>query len=448
MSLRRNLNFRHDLRGSVATTFSLSFIPLMMLVGSAVDYSRLIAYQAKVQGAADQAAIGSAHLSGTDAVARAAGIVQAVLGTSELTYSTQASVDTATGIVSVTVAASMPTSIMSSVVASLDISRTAKARAATNSTPGADAVVDDSCIFSLGETLTISTDTMTFNGSPSVNLRGCSLRSNKSMKCNGSSTYATSWAVGDITGCADPHPRQPYVPDIYREVSSNISFLCGANQGGVTWTATTYGALPSSQNAIVVQRPGYTEVHICGNLRLVGTTNTSLTGPFPTSDTVVIVENGGIDIDGDSDVRASRMTFVLASRGYEDENKPIVRWPKGNGSNAGSWAVSASVDPGNPWKGHAVYQNPTLDSGADTYWRSGTTFTFDGILYLPNAQFTVSGQVVAGPASCSKVVVGEFTLNGAVNLVQSAAGCANMQVTQYYQVAVPTVTGTSAWLAQ
>ena len=109
MSLRRNLNFCRDVSGSVAATFSLSFVPLLMLVGSAVDYSRLIAYQAKVQGAADQAAIGSAHLSGVEAVTRAAGIVEAVLGTTELTYSTQASTDPVTGIVTVNVAASMPT---------------------------------------------------------------------------------------------------------------------------------------------------------------------------------------------------------------------------------------------------------------------------------------------------------------------------------------------------
>ncbi len=450
MFTRNFINFRgwRDERGTVAMTFSLAFVPMLMFVGASVDYARVVTYSARVQQAADHAAIGSAHLTSDAAAALATSLVEAELGSSELTFLTQASSDPATSIMSVAVMATMQNTIMSSVLPSVDITRSAKARVASQGSSGTETVADDSCIFTLGETLTISTNTMTFNGSPSVDLTGCSLRSNKSMKCNGSSTYATSYAVGDIVGCSNPHPRQAYMPDIYRSLSSGIELQCGSSAGGVTWTGSTAGNLPTGGNVRTLARSDYTEVHICGNLRIDGTAATSLTGAAPTLDTVVVVENGGIYVGEDSDVRANRMTFVLASKGESDSNRPIVRWPNGNGSNAGSWAVSASTGANNPWKGIALYQNPSLNDGADMSWQSGTKFQLDGILYLPNAQFTVSGQVLAGPSSCSKIIVGEFTLNGAVTLRQSAVGCANMQVTQYFQQGAPATSSTSAYLTQ
>jgi hypothetical protein len=298
-------------------------------------------------------------------------------------------------------------------------------------------------VFSLGETLTISTDTMTFNGSPSVNLAGCSLRSNKSMKCNGSSTYATSYAVGSIVGCSDPHPGQAVVPDIYAGLASNISKVCGAEVGGVTWTASGAGALPSGANVKSVERSGFTEIHVCGTLTLNGTNATTLTGSAPSIDTVVVVENGNIQLANGAYVNSSRVTFILA--GGADSS--VVAWPNGNGGNAATWNVSASIGDANPWKGIALYQSPSVTTGVDMSWGSGTTLAVDGVAYFPNAQLTESGQVTYGPTGCSKLVVGEFTLNGAVNLKQSAAGCAGMQVTQYSTISSTSTQG-SAYLLQ
>jgi hypothetical protein len=89
----------------------------------------------------------------------------------------------------------------------------------------------------------------------------------------------------------------------------------------------------------------------------------------------------------------------------------------------------------------AIYENPSLN--ADMSWKSGVTFSIDGVLYFPRAAFTVSGQVVSGPTGCAKIVVGEFTLNGSVNMQQSDAACASMQVAQYAFPSATTTTTTA-----
>jgi Flp pilus assembly protein TadG len=438
--------FVRDRRGAVAAVFALSFVPLVLLLGAAVDYGRAVSLGAKMQNAADQAAVASAALDASAAGTQAANIVNAAIADTGETFATQTTVDPGSNALTVSVTTSLPTTIMSYLVPSITIRRSATAQAGNAASAGTSAVSDDACIFTLGETLTISTNTMTFNGSPSVNLTGCSLRSNKSMKCNGSPTGANSFAVGDIVGCSNPHPGQAFMPDIYSSLASNITLQCGTSSGGVTWTASSAGGLPTGANVKTVSQSGYTEIHICGNLTLNGTSSTSLTGAAPESDTVVIVENGGIIIANGANVNANRMTFVLASGTGSGSNYPIVTWPSGNGSNASSMSLTASTGASNPWKGMAIYQNPSINAFADMSWGSGTTLTIDGIIYFPNAQFTVYGQVMSGPSACSKVVVGEFTLNGAVNLKQSSAACSTMQVTQYYQAGTTATAATSPYL--
>ena len=440
--------FGGDRSGTVAAIFGLSFVPMVMFTGLAVDYGRANTLSAQLQAAVDQAAISGAQLAGDVAAATAVNMVKGAMEKTGLTFDTTASTDPSTKILTVSSTVDMPMKILSMWVPSWTLTRTSKAlpgsATITNGTPG---INDDSCIFTMGETLTISTNTMTFNGSPSVNLTGCSLRSNKSMKCNGSSTGADSYAVGDIVGCSNPHPGQQAMTDIYTGIASNITLKCGTRQEGVWWNANWSGSLPTGENVKSVSRSGYTEIHICGNLVLSGSSSNWLTGASPSTDTVVVVENGGIVIASGSNVQASRMTFVLASSGGS-YNYPIVYWPNGNGGNASSWSVTASTEPTNPWKGMVIYQNPSLNSTADMSWNSGATFSFDDIVYFPNAQLTVSGQVYSGPTGCSKLVVGEFTLNGAVNLKQSSVGCASMQVTQFFQPGTTQVTTAGAVLVQ
>ena len=320
--------------------------------------------------------------------------------------------------------ASLQTTMLSILVPSVAFSRSTSVSG--SNAPGASANVENACIFTMGEDLEVASNTMTFNGSPNVMLSGCSLRSNKSMKCNGGSTDAQTFAVGSIVGCSNPHGGQPAVPDVYASLAGNISFLCGANANGYLWTAGNALPAPVPNALISVPRSGYTELHVCGTLTLAGDANHSLTGAAPASDTVVIIENGKIVLSDSAYVSAVKTTFVLAGGGAST----LVEFPNGAGKSA-TLDVSASTAASNPWKGVAIYQNPSVQTGVDTTWKPGATLSLSGVVYFPNAWLTVQGNIVAGAAACAKIVAGEFTLNGAVNLQQSSQACADAAVTQY-----------------
>ena len=213
----------------------------------------------------------------------------------------------------------------------------------------------------------------------------------------------------------------------------------------MTWTASSTGALPTGTNVKTVTQTGYTEIHICGNLTLTGTSANTLTGASPAADTVVVIENGGLVMAGSASVKANHVTFVLASG--NSGNPPIVSWPSGAG-NAAILTVSSSVGASTPWKGMAIYQNPSVsfDSYDDNTWKPGAAITFDGLLYFPNALLTVSGNINVGTAGCAKIVAGEFVLNGNVNLKQTAAACASQGVTQYTWTGTPGTPATSTRL--
>src|ERR1700716_632504 len=58
-SLRLIGRFRRDQRGNIAVIFAITCVPLISAIGCAVDYTRIMQMQSKLQAAADAAAVGS-----------------------------------------------------------------------------------------------------------------------------------------------------------------------------------------------------------------------------------------------------------------------------------------------------------------------------------------------------------------------------------------------------
>ena len=424
--------FRRENRGTVAVIFGLSLAPAMILAGAAADYSRGLKVATQAQTALDAAVLGAMEQPAGTRAAAARRLFDANFQTADASVTAETFTESSSA-VSASVAVSIPTRLVSAIVPAMTLSRSSSAAQSSTTVSGGS---DNSCILTLGEQLTVSSDVMTFNGSPAVALSGCSLRSNKSMDCNGHSTGAQTYAVGSIVGCSYPHSGQATTPDSYAAISSNIQTYCGANAGGYSWVANETPPAAIANTVIPVSRVGYNEIHVCGSLTLSGAAGATLTGATPGADTVVIIENGALNIASAASITANRVTFVLAGGSGQT---PIVNWPSGNGANASSMSISASTSAANPWQGMAIYSNPTLNYNMS--WGSGVTFSLDGVLYFPNAGFTVYGQLTSGPTGCSKVVVGEFTLDGSVNLRQSAGACASLQVSQY--VYPSTVTSTA-----
>ena len=90
-------------------------------------------------------------------------------------------------------------------------------------------------------------------------------------------------------------------------MASNITKLCGTNRPGVTWTG---GSLPPLSGSFIQVNPtGQTEYHVCGDLTVTGTGY--LTGSAPTTDYVIVIENGKLNIANNANISTKRTAIVL-----------------------------------------------------------------------------------------------------------------------------------------
>jgi hypothetical protein len=177
---------------------------------------------------------------------------------------------------------------------------------------------------------------------------------------------------------------------------------------------------------------GRTEYHICGDLTLSGTG--SLTGSAPSSDSLIVIENGSLNVANNASVSVARMAIVLTG----DNTVPsAVNFPNGNGKQA-KLTLSPPLDPTNPWQGVALYQDPKLTNNVDNKWGPGTDFNADGLVYLANSNVVTDGNTASSNAQCSKFVMNGFTTNGKVSLDfdQTVASCAAIGLKQWGGITV------------
>jgi Flp pilus assembly protein TadG len=189
--------FWHDEEGSIVQVFAFSLVPMIGLMGAAVDYSRASDNRAKLQAAIDGATLAGAEDGSAQWQVVAGDTFKALykpkgeaVPTPQFTSSSNQYAGTA--------ATSTTTSLLTPFgYKAIEIS--AAAKALTN--PGQS---ETSCILTLGQGQALAAETMTFSGSPNVSLAGCNLRSNESMKCNGHDTGAlASMSAGTTTNCID-----------------------------------------------------------------------------------------------------------------------------------------------------------------------------------------------------------------------------------------------------
>lgn len=411
--------FRKDKNASLAVVMGLSMIPATGFAGAAIDYSRAMRAADQLQIAIDAATLSGAILALSNREDRSKAVFNANISDlmpgapATATFATKH--DPAIGSIYVgTARATIETAVMKVMgINSITITSRSNALFGTG---------DNSCILTLGGELDLDDETMTFNGSPNINLAGCTIRSNKSIKCNGHSTGAiASIAAGNVTNCPNPASNAGIVPDIYAAAANNIEKKCGAIYGSVSWDGTS---VPTGGDVMTFSRPGYKEIHVCGTLKLTGTG--TLAGTGSSEDTVIVVENGNIEVTDGADLKALRTTFVISG----DNPNGKFEFPNGNGKTA-KLNVSSSVASGNPFAGIAIYQDPRSSQIVSATWGPGASLIVDGINYQPRTDLTLGGVAETGSSQCSKLVTYSFRINGAVSLKQDATGCKDQQVSQY-----------------
>jgi hypothetical protein len=414
--------FGRDSRGSVVTTFTLTLIPILGAVGAAVDYTRANNVKAALQASLDSAVLAGAK----DATSNWAQVALNVFNGNVQSKGSTVATPTFTvnnGKYTGSVTAAVPTEFIGILhISSMNVSVTSVSAAAS--------APDGACILTLDHGKPFSHISMTFNGNPSINLSGCTLQSNTSLDCNGHSGGAlASKGAGTVTGCTNPKSNAPVIPDIYGPLASNITKKCGASRPGVTWIP---GSLPSPPSMITVNGSGYVEYHICGDLTLSG--SGYLTGNPPAGDSIIVIENGTLTIANNASINATRTAIVLTGN---NSYASSINFPNGNGHGA-TLSLSPPTGAGNPWRGVAIYQDPSLTNSVDDDWGPGATFNADGVIYLPNANVVLHGNSASNNSHCTKIVANTFTSNGNVNLnfQQTSSGCASIGMQQYAGLSV------------
>lgn len=119
--------------------------------------------------------------------------------------------------------------------------------------------------------------------------------------------------------------------DIYKPLAANITHKCSSSST-LTWSA---GSPPSAAKMVTVFGVDRTEYHVCGNLTLSG--SGSLTGTYPSGDTIIVVENGSLTLAPDPDISANRTAIVLTGN---NGAASAIEFPNGAGHGAGLNPVS------------------------------------------------------------------------------------------------------------
>jgi hypothetical protein len=406
--------FRQDARGSVLPIFAFALVPLIGLVGAAVDYSRASTSRVNLQAAIDAGVLTAAGDGTAQWELKAAEAFRSVASPAQSGATPQfsASGGTFTGTVNTTVPAALLTP---GGYRAIPIAATATAlvRPAEHET---------SCILTLGQGQSLDAQSMTFSGSPNVSLAGCTLRSNTSMKCNGHNTGAlASVSAGTTTNCSNPLSGAKVVGDIYQPLAANIVPKCSSRLGA-RWSP---GSPPPSTRMVTIFGSDRTEYHVCGDLTLSGIG--SITGDAPAGDTVIVIENGRLILSSNAAIRATRTAFVFTG---DNTASASVQFPNGNGQSA-SLTVSPPTTSTNPWAGIAMYQDPALSQNVDSGWGPGATLVSDGVIYMPRANLSLGGNAGSGTIGCTKIVANTVTIGGAVDMRQSSQACATAGVKQW-----------------
>jgi len=425
--IRGGFAFAASREGSVLPLMALLAIPIFAGIGAAVDYSRATTARTQVQVALDSALLAGAQDASANWSTVALNAFTANPNTIGANVGTPSFTVDQAGTYHATITGSVGTSVM----AALGIS-TIPISAASSVAPGSG--TENSCILTLDHAQSSADLSLTLNGAPVLTLSGCGIRSNTSMNCNGHNGNSTaSIASGNVSNCSNPTNKALSVPDIYAKLNTNITFQCPkGSTSGATWDASSG---PPAGLITITQTYG-TEYHVCGDLTLTGTGY--LTGASPSSDTIVVVENGNLNVAANANVNTVRMTIILTG----DNTVPsAITFPNGNG-HAATLSVSPSTSPGNPWIGISIYQDPVLTTATDSAWGVGDTFgpgaTFnaDGVVYLPRSNVTWHGSGASNNNKCTKFVFNTFTTDGSVNLnFAQSDGCTTLGVQQW--VAVP-----------
>jgi Flp pilus assembly protein TadG len=412
----RAANFRaflHDEQGASIVVIALTLPALIGGMGLAAEVGYWQLHHRAMQNAADAAAIAAATNNGSTYATEGQAVTSQygfTAGTGNVSVSVT-NPSTAAGCTSncyvVTVSDRVPL-LLSQVVGYRGSGAVGGQRvAALSATSVATAATAYAyCLLALAKN---GGEGITGNGSPTSDLKGCNTMSNADSVCHGHNFNANEGdAAGTNDGCGNTsHSHVNPAVDTFSGImsSSGISNNCGGSYPQEP-AKKNDPSLPSSNQWY--GNYGYSGVKVvCGDQQLTG--NTTL------NNTILVIENGMLDLNG----------YTLTG-----QNTTVVF----SGSNTGSYqhiptgggTLDIAAPTSGTWSGVALYQDPTLTKNVDvTYTGNSPTWDITGLVYMPNANVTFKGAVNKSSSGvlCFELLANYLLVDGTGSIFQNDTQC-------------------------
>ena len=266
------------------------------------------------------------------------------------------------------------------------------------------------------------------NGLPKADLRKCKIFSLNDMDCNGGGSppgigAGQALANGTIKGqCTndskDPPYQQPKAgftfDDPYKGIVDKVpapipADPCGGNYPQAQGSGKNL-SIGSDDNKLLNAGSLSGTVKICGDVLLTG--NVSL------NDVTLVIYNGRL-ITQTNTLTARNSTVVFTGSPTDTTyNHYPTDWLVPSSKGDGTLDISAPKgDDNNPWNGVAIYQDPRLPKGAGidvTQAGNSPALNITGVVYFPNANVTLSGDVNKSGSgyACFVLLTYRLTISG------------------------------------
>jgi hypothetical protein len=260
------------------------------------------------------------------------------------------------------------------------------------------------------------------NGAPTSNMNGCNSMSNTGAQCNGSNLgLGISFAVGSNNGCGAQQVSSPALTDPYAYLASNIPALsssgCGGNYPQESKHGNSYSVAASNQLSGSLSLSGGNNF-LCGDQML--TANVTLDAPLG-NPAVLIIENGQLDLNGHQLTTSNGSAVTLV---FSGTNGGYTHAPTDNTNGPGG-VLDINPPTTGPWKGVAIYQDPSLTSGVDVSAAGNSpSWNITGLVYMPHATLTLKGAVDKSTfgKSCLVMVADNFQISGTGGVMKTDIG--------------------------
>jgi Flp pilus assembly protein TadG len=393
--------FLRQCRGSAVPTFAIALVPMVALVGAAVDYSRANNIRSQMQGALDAAVLAGARND-------TASWIQTAQNTFTALFQPNGSAGTAPSFVlngngSFTGAASAVVTmdfLGSFGISAINVKATATAMVAPTSPQS------EYCLLALNLTAAQSMK-VAGNGNITITAPSCV------MQVNSNSSDAV-----DLSGNANVSTTDNCFVGSLRSVDhSSISpapdAVCKtlpdpfANYLKPSIPPCTYGGdsgQPSfslSGNKTVTLSPGV----YCGGMNFSG--NVNVTFDSSTNNGLFIIKDGAVTESGGT-FTGNGVTFFLTGSGAGLQM-----------SGQANWHLVAPI--GGPMAGFVIFLDPNGPSGAaaaSSQLSGQSELYFEGVVYLPKQLVTITGTAEAfAPSPWTSFIADNFQITGNGSIV-------------------------------